>query len=144
MPMAARRLLFVRKQLRLSGTTERLRASVRALTDAGWEVHVLARPGVRSREVEEAGAVLHAGDITPAQRRSVVKELVKYRAEALIPVLVESLRDSESLHGCAAVAGLLAEINGRTDADGLDFQGWIAWWGEETMAPGASRGATFE
>lgn len=62
--MAARRLLFVRTQLRLSGTTERLRRGVRALGEAGWEVHVLAEPGVRSREVEEAGAILHRDGVT--------------------------------------------------------------------------------
>lgn len=53
------RILIVRSQLRFSGTTERMRASVAGLIDAGWEVHVLAGPGARSREIEESGATLH-------------------------------------------------------------------------------------
>jgi len=79
--MAARRLLFVRTQLRLSGTTERLRRGVRALTDAGWEAHVLAQPGVRSRELEESGAVLHVDGVT---RGGWTASFVRGRARRLI------------------------------------------------------------
>jgi glycosyltransferase involved in cell wall biosynthesis len=86
--MAARRLLLVRSQLRLSGTTERLRTSVRALTEDGWEVHVLAGPGVRSREVEEAGATLHAEQVA---RRGWSAPFVRGRARHLFDRLDATL-----------------------------------------------------
>ena len=86
--MAARRLLIVRSQLRLSGTTERLRMSVRALIGAGWEVHVLASPGVRSREIEEAGAVLHADHVA---RRGWSAPFVRGRARRLFDRLEATL-----------------------------------------------------
>jgi glycosyltransferase involved in cell wall biosynthesis len=57
--MSPRRVLLVQADLRFCGSTERLRCGVRALVEAGWEVHVLAGPGARSDEVAAAGATVH-------------------------------------------------------------------------------------
>lgn len=86
--MAPRRLLLVRSALRLSGTTERLRAGVRAASEAGWEVHVLAAPGARAGEVQEAGAILHVAEPARAGWRA---PFVRGRARALFDRLEAEL-----------------------------------------------------
>ncbi len=78
--MGKRRLLFIHTDLRLSGTTERLRCGVRALVAAGHEVHVLAGGGARSREVEQAGAILHT---EPGLGRAWERPFVRGRARHL-------------------------------------------------------------
>ncbi len=124
----------------VSGTARAAAAELRLLLEVYSDVPAKggglfgSRSPARKAPPERQVAMLHDTKISVEERLSVMREIGRGRPEVYVPLLVESLKGSESLFGSAAACGLLRHLSGIDDTDWLDFRGWINWWEERDSA----------
>ncbi len=91
-----------------------------------------SRRSRNSASIEGRIRMLHGDETSADERRALMKEIAAERSAVSVPLLIDSIRDSDNLFGCAAACGVLEELTERGADHWLDFAGWIAWWDEET------------
>ncbi len=120
----------------VSGTARAAAAELRQLLEVYRDIPAAggglfgSRSPARKAPPGQQVAMLYSAGSGTEERLSVMREIGRGRPQVYVPLLVESLKDSDNLFGSAAACGLLRHMSGREDTDWLDFRGWIDWWEE--------------